>query len=118
MKVQLIPEKEFFNAALIQRRTGVRLQELTAQLARYFHLDSTRGFIIADVDSGSAAAQELQAGSVVGAIEGQTPDDIVGAAKLVFAKKPGETVQFTVLQPRQQGRFTFLVPTAVQLTVK
>ncbi len=116
--VRMIPVKEFFNAALIERRIGVRLQQLTPQLARYFGLDSTSGFIIADVDADSDAAGQLQAGCLVSAIDGQMPEDMATAAKLVFAKKKGETVQLNVLAQQRQGRLTFLVPATVELPVK
>jgi S1-C subfamily serine protease len=118
VKVRLIPEKEFFNDALIQKRTGVRLQKMDAQIAHYFGLNSTDGFIIADVDANSSAAKQLQAGCLVTGIDGQLPDDMVSAAKLVFAKKKGDPLQLTVLVQRRQGQFAFIAPATVQLTVE
>ncbi|HZV34361.1 MAG TPA: trypsin-like peptidase domain-containing protein [Verrucomicrobiae bacterium] len=116
--VHLVLEKDFFNAALIEKRIGVTLQKMDAQLAGYFGLDSANGFIVADVDAKSPAANNLQAGCLVSSIEGQTPPDMISAAKLVFTKKPGDTVQLSVLQPQKRGRFTFLVPGQVELPVQ
>ncbi len=116
--VRLVPEKTFFNADLIQRRIGVRLQELTPQLARAFGLNSTDGFVVADVDPDSQEAQVLQPGYVVVGIDGQTPADLTAAAKLVHGKKKGEKVQIHVLMQQQRGRLIFQTQGSVELPVR
>ena len=116
--VDLVPEKSFFNADLIQQMIGVRLQELTPQLADAFGLRSTEGFLIADVDADTPAAKYLQAGILVRAIDGQTPVNLVAAAKSVYGKKKGERVRLDVLAQEQRGSFLYQIPASVQLPVR
>jgi serine protease Do len=118
VSVHLVPEKSYFNTDLIQRRIGVRLQELTPQLAQAFGLNSTDGFVVAEVDPDSQEAQVLQPGCLVVAIDGQTPADMVAAAKIVHAKKRGEKVQLRVVILHQRGRLVFQTQGAVELPVK
>ncbi len=116
--VRMVPERSYFNADLVQRKIGVRLQELTPRLARGFGLDTTDGFVIVDVDRDAPAAQDLQPGYVITAIDGQTPPDLTSAAKQVNAKKKGDTVQLTVLLEQQRGAFIFHSQGAVDLPVR
>jgi serine protease Do len=116
--VHLVPEKDVFNAALIRTRLGLRLQKIDARLAQYLGLNSTDGFIVADVEADSPAAKQLPTGSLVSAIDGQTPEDVMDAARLLFAKKKGEKVQLNVVLQQRQGRVTYLVPTTVELAVR
>ena len=118
VSVRLVREKSFFNADLIERRIGVRLQELTPQLAQAFGLNSTDGFVVADVDGDAPEAQVLQPGYLVVAIDGQTPADLVGAAKIVHTKKKGEKVQLRVVMQQQRGRLVFQTQGSVELPVK
>ncbi|MEK7686640.1 MAG: trypsin-like peptidase domain-containing protein [Verrucomicrobiota bacterium] len=99
--VRLIPEKEFFNAALIREKLGATLQELTAELAERMGLSSAAGLIIAGVDkNGPAEKAGLQRGLLIQAIDGQIPEDLTAAAKVLHGRKKGEKVQLSVLMPR------------------
>jgi serine protease Do len=58
------------------RRLGIEYQEISGQLARYFHLDSERGLLVTEVEAGSAAERAgLKAGDVLLAFGGQAVDD-------------------------------------------
>ncbi len=116
--VRLMPEKDFFNAGLIQQMLGLRLQELTPKLAEHFLLSSTNGFLIAGVEEGTPAAEQLRPGYLVTGIDGQAPDDLVGAAKIVFAKKKGEPVKLDVTVQQQRGGFIYHVPGTIELPVR
>ncbi|MDB6111394.1 MAG: 2-alkenal reductase, partial [Pedosphaera sp.] len=116
--VQMVPEKSFFNADLIQQRLGVQLQEITPQLARAFGLNSTDGFIVAGVDRNATEAQELQPGYLVTGIDGQTPADLTAAAKMLYGKKKGERVQLNVVAQQRRGSFVSYRQGSVELPVR
>jgi len=116
--VRLVPEKSFFNADLIQQMLGVRLEEITPQMANRFRLASTSGFFIAGVDENEPAVRDLKPGYLVTGIDGQTPDDLIGAAKVVFAKKKGDKVQLDLIVQQQRGNFIYPISATVQLPVR
>ncbi|MDB6021838.1 MAG: 2-alkenal reductase [Pedosphaera sp.] len=118
LKVSLVPEKSFFNASLIEKLIGIRLEELTPQKAWSYGLDSNSGFDITQVDPDLPAAKELERAILVSAIDGQTPESLMAAAKLLFAKKKGDKVQLNVVLRQDRGRLTYLIPAAVQLPVR
>lgn len=107
-EVRLVPESEVFNAALIRRRTGMELQELTPELARHLGLWGVRGLLVADVEAGSPADRlGIEPGYVVLAVEGQAAEDIVRTARLLHAKPAGERVQVVLLISSRRGGIIF-----------
>jgi len=109
LTARLIPEKEFFNANLIQEKLGVTLRDASP-------IGATRvnGFFIADVEGdGPAAEAGLKAGYILQAVDGQVPPNLTAAAKLLYAKKSGETVTLKLLVPR--GRQIFSATAEVAL---
>jgi serine protease Do len=118
LTVRMVSEKSFFNAEFIHRQLGVRLQELTPELARAFGVRSTDGFVVADVDADAPEAQVLQPGYLVTAIDGQTPADLTAAAKLVYGKEKGERVEMSVVMQQQRGRLIFRSRGSVELPVR
>lgn len=118
VKVRLVPEKDVFNADMIEKMTGVRLQELTSQLAAYFGVDQNAGFVVAGVQTNSPAAQLLQPGMLVTGIEGVHPENIVEAAKIFHDKKTGDKLRLNVLVQRQQGAFIMKNSGVVEIPVK
>ena len=116
---RMVPEKTFFNVDLIRKRTGVSLQELTADLAQGFGLSGVQGLLVAGVARGSpAAAAELQNGMLISTIDGQPALSVVAAAKVLHAKSKGEKVRFEVVAPRQRGPFVELRQGTVELLVR
>jgi S1-C subfamily serine protease len=118
--VRLVPENTFFNVELIQRMLGVKVQrqELRPELVRYLGLNSTDGLMIAEVDKGTAAAESLEPGYLITRIDGQVPDNLVAAAKLLYAKKKGDRVQLNVVAQQQRGSFISYNQGSVELTVR
>jgi S1-C subfamily serine protease len=116
--VQLVPEKTFFNAELIQQKIGASLQELTPQLAEAMGLSSTEGFVVAGADRGSSAGGTLQPGCLVTSIDGRRPADLTEAAKILHGKKRGEKVRLGVVVHERRGNFIALRQGVVEVTVR
>ena len=117
--VRMVPEKSFFNAELIRKKTGASLQELTPELAQGLGLGNLQGLVVAGVERGSPAATgEVQNGMVVTRIDGQNVTDMLMAAKLLHAKGKGEKCQFELVVPRQRGRFLELRSGTVELKLR
>jgi serine protease Do/serine protease DegQ len=118
--VKLVPESTFFNADLIRRLLGIKLgrQELKPQAARFLGLTSTEGLIIAEVDRDTPAAESLEPGYLVTRIDGQTPADVVAAAKLLYGKKKGEMVRLDVVAQQRRGGFISYNQGSVELPVR
>lgn len=58
------------------RKLGIRFQEVTGQLAQYFHLSSDEGILVVHVDSDSPASKAgIKAGDVVLKIDGKSVTD-------------------------------------------
>jgi serine protease Do len=119
INVLMVPEKTFFNADLIRKKTGASLQELTPELAQGLGLAAAQGLLIAGVEKGSpAAGTELERGMVVTSIDGQSATDLVMAAKAVHAKSRGSKVQFEIVAPRRRGVFIELRQGTIELTLR
>ena len=99
--VRLVSENSFFNAALIEQKIGVSLQELTPQLAEAFGLNSTEGFVVAGADR--ALSQMMQPGCLVTSIDGRRPADLTEAAKILHSKKKGDKVRLGVVVHERLG---------------
>jgi S1-C subfamily serine protease len=118
VSVTLMPEKDFFNAGLIEQMLGVRLQAITPQIAQRFMLNSTNGFLISGIEEHSPAADQLRPGYLVTGIEGQAPENLIAAAKIIFAKKKGESVKLDVTVQERRGAFIYHVPGTIELPVR
>jgi serine protease Do len=119
LQLHLVAEKTFFNADLIRKKTGLTLQEMTRELARGFGLNQAEGLIVAEVEKKSpAAAVEMQPGILVRRIDGQQIDDLVSAAKMLYAKGKGDKAKLELIVPIQRGPFLQLPQMAVEITVR
>jgi serine protease Do len=105
VKVRLVREQTVFNPELIRGKLGLTLQK------------SPDGFLITEVESNSPAGTAgLQPRMIVQAIDQQTPpEDVTGVAKLLYAKKKGETVVLDLVVLEQNGNFTVLRRGRVEL---
>jgi S1-C subfamily serine protease len=104
--VRLVPEKSFFNEKLIQQKIGASMQELTVELAERLGFASTDGLLIAGVDKGGPAeGAGLEKGFILAAMDGIPLTDLVSAAKLLHAKKKGESVVVRVIIQRRRGPY-------------
>jgi serine protease Do len=119
VKVPMAPEKEFFNAELIRKKTGLTLQELTEDLAAGLNLGKIEGLLVGGVDKDSpAAAARIEHGMMITSIEGRTYSDVVSAAKALNSKTKGDKVALEVVYSRQRGFFIQYQQAVVELTVR
>jgi S1-C subfamily serine protease len=117
--VRQIPERSFFNAELIRRKLAVSVTEVAGGGARRVGLSQGQGLLIESVERGSAAEQaKVQRGMIVTGIDGQTAEEIVKAAKRLYAKRKGEKVRLDLLVPMQRGAFYGYSQGAVELVVR
>ncbi len=117
--LRLTMETTVFNAALIKQKSGVSVQEITADLAEQLGLATTEGLLVASVDRASPGAEAgLQRGHIILGIDDQRLQDVVSAAKVLYAKKRGETVPLEVLVQRRQGAFITAERVSAELKVR
>jgi len=82
-------------------RMGVRYQEISGQLARYFRLPHERGLLVTHVDEGSPAEKAgLKAGDVVLAIDGKDVRDAGDLRHRVASAEDGDVK----LQVQRDGK--------------
>jgi serine protease Do len=96
-------------------RLGIRYQEISGQLARYFKAPGDRAVLVTDVDEGRpAAAAGIRAGDVILKLDGRTIDDgddlreAVGAVEsgkkvVVTVQREGKAVDLEVQLPGDEG---------------
>ncbi len=119
LAVQLIAQKNFFNADLIRQKLGVTLQEVTPDLAQALRLNSTSGFLVAGVDDKSPAQiAGVRRGYLITAIDGRVPADLTDLAKILYEKKKGEKAQLGLVLTRQQGNLIQARPAAAEVKVR
>ncbi len=124
VNVRLVPEKDFFNAELIQKRLGVKLQPVKlsdvvpAQMAGLLGLNSSVGFLVTEVEAKSPAAASLARGAVITAIDGQPPADVIAIAKLLHAKSKGDVARVSVVVQQTQGSQTQFNLGVLQIPVR
>ena len=106
LNVKLVSENTVFNADLIRQRMGATFQELTVELAESLGLNSTEGFLIASVDrNGPADAAGLKRGYLITSMDGQAPEDLIAAAKILNGKKKGEHISLAIVAGIRRGNF-------------
>lgn len=116
LSIKLVAEQSVFNTALIRRKIGLDVHELTPFLATRMGLNGATGLLISGVEKrGPADEVGLKRDFVIQAIENQPVETIGQASKLLYFKKPGEQVKMNVIVQRQQGNF--LVPYSGTATV-
>lgn len=103
--MRMVPEENRFNAALIQKKTGLTLRQLTAQDAAKIGVKGVGGFVVADIERNSPADHAgFQRGLILEGIDGRAPDSITAAARLLASKKAGESARLTLIVPRPLRR--------------
>jgi len=117
--VRQVPEKTFFNAELVRKKIGTSVEALTPELAQRMGLFRVQGLFIAEVERGSpAAAADLHRGMLLTTLDGQPADDVVQAAKKLYAKAKGEKVHLELIVPVQRGNLFRLNQGTVDLNVR
>jgi S1-C subfamily serine protease len=119
LTVRLVPEKSHFNSALIRRKVGASVQELTSDLSRAMGVPAVQGVLISGVDSDTpAAAARLEAGMILTHIDGQATPDVVAAAKILQAKAKGGRVRLDLIVSYRRGAFVRLAEATAEVTVR
>ncbi len=75
---------------------GVRIQDVTEDIAESIGLDDARGALVTDVPEGPAAEAGMQSGDVIVAFNGQEVEDTRGLVRRVGDAQVGATVPVTV----------------------
>jgi serine protease Do len=89
------------NGKVTRGRLGVRLQEVTKELAESFGLDRPKGALVAQVERGSPAEQAgMQSGDVVLKYAGRVVDSSRDLPGMVGATQPGKTITLEVWRKR------------------
>jgi serine protease Do len=79
------------------RKLGIRFQEISGQLAQYFHLSSDEGILVVHVDSDSPASKAgIKAGDVVLKIAGRSVADESDLRHAVDGLEPGKEATVSV----------------------
>jgi serine protease Do len=85
-------------------KLGVRIQHITADLAKGLGLDRARGALVANVETGSAGARAgLQPGDVIVQVDGSDVARSEELPRLVARHAPGSEVRLTYLRNGKQG---------------
>jgi serine protease Do len=77
---------------------GVRIQDVTDDLAEGFGLEEARGALVTDVPEGPAAEAGMQQGDVIIAFEGQDIEDTRDLVRRVGNTEVGKTVRILVFR--------------------
>jgi S1-C subfamily serine protease len=117
--LRLMREGAVFNAGLIRQKLGLSAQEITPDLAERMGLLTNEGLLVSGVDAdGPAKSAGLQRGHILLGIQGQPAENIVTAAKILYARKKGEKVALDVLVRRQRGVRVFAERWGIELAVR
>ncbi|WP_299962822.1 Do family serine endopeptidase [uncultured Roseobacter sp.] len=80
---------------------GVRIQDLTDDLAESMGLEATSGALVTDVPEGPAAEAGMEAGDVITSFAGVEVEDTRGLVRQVGNSPVGETVRVVVMREGQ-----------------
>jgi len=79
------------------RKLGVQYQEISGQLAKYFHVDGDEGILVVSVDDdGPAAKAGVKAGDVLTKIDGKAVTDSEDVRREVGALESGKEATLTL----------------------
>jgi len=106
LAVRLTPERDFFNADLVRQRLGLHVQELSRELAANMGFPFFGGFVVAEVDKDSPAAEaKFEKYFVIRGVDNQPVRDLVELGRALHAKKAGDTARLNVIVPPKRGSF-------------
>jgi serine protease Do len=77
---------------------GVRIQDVTAELAEGLGLEEARGALVTDVPEGPALDGGIEVGDVILSFDGQDIEDTRGLVRIVGDSAEGETVRVVVFR--------------------
>lgn len=86
---------------------GVRVQNLTTDIASALGIAASEGALIAQVQDDSPAAKAgLQSGDIITAVDGQTVEGASELAKIIGLTPIGSQVELTIIRDGKQRRIT------------
>ena len=86
---------------------GVNIQNITEDVAKSLQLQDTRGVIVSNVQSGSAAEKAgIKRGDIITAINGEIVEDSNVLRNKVAGTQPGSEIKITVLRDGQSQEIT------------
>jgi len=89
---------------------GMKVQQLTPDMAEALGMAEPRGSIVAHVrESGAAAAAGIEAGDIVLAYNGAAPSDERALLRAIAETAPGSRVSLTILRGRETKQVTATV---------
>jgi S1-C subfamily serine protease len=114
VKVQLLPL-----ADLLRQKLGLKVREVTSETAARSGLSSRDGLLVDEVEARSPAARaELKPGYVLAGVDDVATPDLLSAAAALGPRKPGETVELTILARQRTGLGNRLARGTVRVTVR
>jgi S1-C subfamily serine protease len=97
--IRLVPFTE-----LVPQKLGMTLSNLTEQTAQNLGVRPGESLFIDTVEKdGPAEHAKLQRGFLLSAIDGQSAAELRTVGEILCAKKPGDTVQLSIVAPRRLG---------------
>jgi len=91
-------------------RLGVMIQEVTADLAESFGLDSPQGALVADVEADSPADKAgIKISDIILKFDGKTINSSIDLPRLVGATKPGEKSRLTIWRKGKQQELSVMI---------
>lgn len=89
---------------------GVRIQDITEELAQSFDLKEAKGVLVAGVSDGTPAAEAgLERGDVIVEFNGEPVEDVGQLRNLVAMTSPGKQTTITVIRDGQRRELTVTV---------
>ncbi len=113
VKIGKLPEEKEAAADTVKEATnklGMRIQEITPELAKQFGLEKTEGVIVAEVERGSPGSEAgLRRGDIILEIDKLAIKKMDDYEKQINKKKKGETLLFLVKRGDSTTFFTIKV---------
>ena len=117
--VRMLDAQVILTPAMVRQRTGALLVEMNAEQSQLLKLNAPQGLVVNEVEpDGPAAKATLPRGTVVIACDGHVANRVTDVAKVLYAKKPGETVTFEFRVVRQQGAQIFFDPGTAKVALR
>ena len=95
------------NGKVSRGMLGVNIQPITEDVAKSLQLKDTRGVLVSNVQSGSAAEKAgIKRGDIITAINGEVVEDTNVLRNKVAGTQPGSDIKVTVLRDGNQQEMT------------
>lgn len=104
---EAIKEQLVTKGKVVRGYLGVRIQELTKELAQSFGLETTQGVLVAEVSQESPAAEAgLQSGDIIVSVNGESMSDVGQLRNTVAMMTPGTEVPVAIVREGKRQELT------------